>query len=376
MKVLSKGINELQDVTITHVSYVKRGANKKTFFLSKSEENLTQPDVEFDVRVIRSESEEKKLLYGVVYEPMEIDTHGDMMKADGIEKMAHEFMVHYRNIDVEHNLIAGAGQVVESYIAQSDIEMSNQTIKKGSWILVTKATDEIWNDYLNGEITGYSMYGIARKSVTKTEPEISGLQKLMEKTGLIKSFADTVNDTIDKMKSSPWFIMDMVYEDFFKTVEWDMVNDEQLGVLKDSLVGATEYISGILASRILKSETGDTEPSSKSEPEEAKETEPETEPENPVEPTEPEVEPVEPETKLDTSNVNVSCSETEETELEKVSKSVQQVMDTNKELTEKVQKLEQELVEKNQQLEKTMVKSNYVIPSTINIIEPAKPKFF
>ena len=66
MKVISKK-QELKDVTITHVSYVKRGANKKTFLLSKSEEN--NPDVEFDVRVVKDDESAKRLLYGIVYEP-------------------------------------------------------------------------------------------------------------------------------------------------------------------------------------------------------------------------------------------------------------------------------------------------------------------
>ena len=58
MKMLRKGITELKDVTITHVSYVKRGANKKTFLLAKSEAG--EPDVEFDVKVLMKDDAEKK----------------------------------------------------------------------------------------------------------------------------------------------------------------------------------------------------------------------------------------------------------------------------------------------------------------------------
>ncbi|MDY0389260.1 MAG: XkdF-like putative serine protease domain-containing protein, partial [Methanolobus sp.] len=207
MKVLRKGITELKDVTITHVSYVKRGANKKTFLLAKSEAG--EPDVEFDVKVLMKDDAEKRLLYGVVYEPGAVDAHGDTMNAEEIEKMAHEFMAHYRAIDKEHNLIAGAGSVVESYIVPADSIIGNTTVKAGSWMLVTKASQEIWDDYLNGEITGYSMYGIARQSIAKTEPEtpdVGWIQKMMEKAGIIKGFQETLDSEIERIKTSPTFI--------------------------------------------------------------------------------------------------------------------------------------------------------------------------
>ena len=248
MKVISKK-QELKDVTITHVSYVKRGANKKTFLLSKSEEN--NPDVEFDVRVVKDDKSAKRLLYGIVYEPDTTDAHGDLMNAEEIEKTAHEFMVYYRNIDSEHNLIAGAGQVVESYIAPADMEIGKSAVKKGSWILVTKATEEIWQDYINGEVTGYSMFGIARTTVAKTEdePKVSWVQKFFEKLGVVKSFEEAMNDHIEAMKQDPGFILYMMEENWYRNMTWDSTRDEDLAELSKSMKEAAMYIDGILAER-------------------------------------------------------------------------------------------------------------------------------
>lgn len=301
MKVISKR-QELKDVTITHVSYVKRGANKKTFLLSKSEEK--NPDVEFDVRVLKEDDSPKKLLYGVVYEPDAIDAHGDMMIGEEIEKTAHEFMIHYRNIDSEHNLIAGAGQVVESYIAPADMEIGKSAVKKGSWILVTKATDEIWQDYVNGDITGYSMFGIARTTVAKTdddEPKVSWVQKFLEKLGLVKSFEETLNGHIEMMKQDPGFILYMMEEDWWTKMSWDSTRDEDLVSLANSMKEAASYIDSIIASKNLEvtrsddsPEVTDTEPEVNTEPEtivpEVAETELEIEivVEEPVIETEPE----------------------------------------------------------------------------------------
>lgn len=248
MKVISKK-QELKDVTITHVSYVKRGANKKTFLLSKSEES--NPDVEFDVRVVKDDESTKRLLYGIVYEPDTTDAHGDLMNAEEIEKTAHEFMVYYRNIDSEHNLIAGAGQVVESYIAPADMEIGKSAVKKGSWILVTKANDEIWQDYINGDVTGYSMFGIARTTVAKTEeePKVSWVQKFLEKLGVVKSFEETLNDHVEAMKQDPDFILYMMEENWFRNMTWDTTRDEDLAELSKSMKEAAVYIDEILAGR-------------------------------------------------------------------------------------------------------------------------------
>ena len=51
--------------------------------------------------------------------------------------------------------------VDESYVAPADFEVNGETIVKGSWVLVTKAGDEIWEQIKKGSITGYSMAGTA-----------------------------------------------------------------------------------------------------------------------------------------------------------------------------------------------------------------------
>ncbi|GIN39040.1 XkdF-like putative serine protease domain-containing protein [Heyndrickxia oleronia] len=157
---------ELLNANITHVSYVDKGANKKQFFLTKSDE---KPTFQKEVKVfINKEEEEQKLVYGVVYEPNVEDSHDDFMTAPEIEKAAHGFMKDARNIDKQHDFNAGVGEVVESYIAPADFTIGDETITKGSWVLVTKASDEVWEEIKKGEITGYSMAGTA-ETIEKNE---------------------------------------------------------------------------------------------------------------------------------------------------------------------------------------------------------------
>ncbi|MFO6495020.1 MULTISPECIES: XkdF-like putative serine protease domain-containing protein [Bacillus] len=149
---------ELKNAKINFVSYVDKAANQKRFFLTKSKQT---PTFQKEVKLIAKAEDEKKLVYGVVYEPNVIDAHQDFMTAEEIQKAAHGFLKDARKIDKDHNFQGGVGEVVESYIAPADFEVNGETIAKGSWVLVTKACDEVWEQIKKGEITGYSMAGTA-----------------------------------------------------------------------------------------------------------------------------------------------------------------------------------------------------------------------
>lgn len=169
---------ELVNAKITHVSYVDKAANQKRFFIVKSEK---QPDFQKEVRILAKEADEQKLVYGIVYEPDTVDAHGDFMTAAEIEKAAHGFLKDARQIDKQHDFQGGVGEVVESYVAPADFEMNGETIKKGSWVLVTKASEEVWEQIKKGEITGYSMAGTA-ETIEKQEKPVS--QEKTDEKGL------------------------------------------------------------------------------------------------------------------------------------------------------------------------------------------------
>ncbi|USL05477.1 XkdF-like putative serine protease domain-containing protein (plasmid) [Bacillus anthracis] len=171
-------VRELKNAKITHVSYVDKAANKKQFFLTKSADK--RPTFQKQVDIITKSEDEQKLVYGVVYEPGVADAHNDFMTAEEIEKAAHEFMKEAQNIDTQHDFTAGAGEIVESYIAPDDLEINGTTIQKGSWVIATKASDEVWEKIKKGEINGYSMAGTAE---VEDQEEVS-----KSEDGIIKSF--------------------------------------------------------------------------------------------------------------------------------------------------------------------------------------------
>ncbi|MCY7894210.1 XkdF-like putative serine protease domain-containing protein [Bacillus vallismortis] len=177
---------ELKNAKISFVSYVDKAANQTEFFFTKS---AGPPSFEKKVRLFtKSERDEQKLVYGIVYEPDVPDAHGDFMTAEEIEKAAHGFLAEAREIDINHSFEGGTGVVVESYVAPDDFMIGSKQIAKGSWVLVTRASDEVWEQIKAGIITGYSMAGTA--DVYEEEP--------VEKAGFFSVFKQMLTDKTGK----------------------------------------------------------------------------------------------------------------------------------------------------------------------------------
>ena len=370
---------QLSDVTITHVSYVRRGANKKQFFLAKSA--CRHSDVEFKVKFLskNDNADEKRLLYGVVYEPDSEDTYGDFMTKDEIEKTAHEFLEHYRNIDTEHNLLAGAGVVVESYVAPVSLSIGDNVVKAGSWVLVTRASEDIWEAWKDGDITGYSMFGISREAKTsKGEPTMkSWMNKVLEAIGLSKSFDEEMEKTFDLMSKNPYFIMEVMQEDFFNTISWDSASEEQLTALSASMKSAAGYIDKKISSIAKSADVPTAEPETSTEAPVVDETlamaEPETTTDTKSETIVEETEPETPEiTETEPVAVEKTAENPEVVSIETVIKSVgEQFLQSLKEMEQRFEskfaEINKSLIETNDKLNDKQTESSVAVPTHVEI---------
>jgi cation transport regulator ChaB len=122
------------------------------------------------IRLLKA-APERRLVYGVVLEPGDpehVDTQGDFIPADEIEKSCHAYMRQYRvgkaTLGWQHEREAEA-DIVECYIAPVGFQMGKGTVKAGSWMLVCRvADDDIWEQVKKGELTGYSIGGIGERT--------------------------------------------------------------------------------------------------------------------------------------------------------------------------------------------------------------------
>ena len=102
---------------------------------------------------------DQRIVYGVVAEPGLLDSDGDAIAREGIRGAAHSFMENYSPIFYRHVGPVDAAPI-ESYIASQDIQLGEQLVREGSWVLGTKIySDAIWKEIKDGHIVGYSLGG-------------------------------------------------------------------------------------------------------------------------------------------------------------------------------------------------------------------------
>ena len=112
---------------------------------------------------VRKVDDDEHIVGGVIYEPMVEDADGDFATAEDIRKAAYGYMAASQQIKLMHKGLPIRANVIESFIAPVDFKVEDQIIKEGSWwVSVHVSDDNAWAAIKSGEITGFSMGGIAR----------------------------------------------------------------------------------------------------------------------------------------------------------------------------------------------------------------------
>jgi hypothetical protein len=133
---------------------------------------------------IKKADVEQQVVFGEVFAPGVIDSQGDCMTAEEIQKTAYLFMEKGRlsKIDTNHDLQANGSYVVENFIARD----GDPTFIPGSWVVGVKVPDaNVWAKIKKGELNGFSFDGVGFREPTTLQVEIP--EKL---SGL----SDQVND--------------------------------------------------------------------------------------------------------------------------------------------------------------------------------------
>lgn len=151
----------LKDIQISFISLVAKGANNKTIIWKSSEKESPVFEKPIEIKKIDNE---KRIVYGIVYSPGEVDSQGDVVNNPiEIENAAYAFMQarNTTNVDKQHDFDPDEGFVAESWITkENDPLFADQPI--GSWAVGIKVLKEdTWIAVKSGEITGLSMAGVA-----------------------------------------------------------------------------------------------------------------------------------------------------------------------------------------------------------------------
>ncbi len=147
--------------------------------VKKSKHEMTGPIV--------MKNASKQIAYAAVLVPNEVDHDGDILSPERVEKAAHEWMLAYRNIDLQHTL-NNVAHPVESYILPMDMHVGKFKLPKGTWILASQVQDkQTWERIEKGELTGYSVMGIRR--TTLDDASMKSQDMVLKKT-LLRDLGD------------------------------------------------------------------------------------------------------------------------------------------------------------------------------------------
>lgn len=143
-------------------------------FEAKEEEKVAK--IESYVPITKLD-DDKQIVYGPVLVPGEVDSQGDIVTKEEIERVAHNFMLKLQKSRGEKGIIGKQHTDIEfgkhGYVVESFIDPN------GVWMLGTKVEDaDTWAEIKKGEITGYSIGGVgARTPLSEEEVKKYSIEK-------------------------------------------------------------------------------------------------------------------------------------------------------------------------------------------------------
>ena len=112
-----------------------------------------------------------KIVKGVVYTANDVDTDGETMTVDDVQKACWNFLAQRKekNIDIQHDWQESGCYVVESYMTEKD----DPNFPENSWVMAVKCTDEIFEKVVSGDLNGFSFGGYSEKFVQRVMIEVA-----------------------------------------------------------------------------------------------------------------------------------------------------------------------------------------------------------
>ena len=155
----------LVGLKVQFISLVSNPANKRQFIIKALKGQQGYVVVQKSVRIIKA-NRRRRMVYGVVLAPDELDGEKDTISVEEIEKAAYAFMQAGRNqqVDSDHDGEAGKGFVAESWSLRTGDPLFAEE-PEGAWTVGIKVTDaETWTRVEKGELTGFLVAGLAKRT--------------------------------------------------------------------------------------------------------------------------------------------------------------------------------------------------------------------
>jgi len=129
------------------------------------EETYTEKNIGYYIPLIKA-VEERQEVTGVVLQPGVVDGQGDVISEEVILKAAQNFLAQYNKstqLGEQHKVFKEQFDLLQSYVAPTDMAINGKAIKKGTWMVVVKVKNsKDWQKVKSGKITGFSIGGKAK----------------------------------------------------------------------------------------------------------------------------------------------------------------------------------------------------------------------
>lgn len=181
----------LTGTRIQFVSLVDKAANQRVF-LTMKEQGCNFANTFEILKSATTDDDGPHFVTGIVYEPDVMDSQGDAMSAEEIEKAERWYMRNARGNDIQHNGVQAEGiWLAECGITKADCVIDGQQVREGTWyITVGVDNPEIRKAIREGALTGFSMGGVTgyvEKAAEGGSPpehtEESGFMRLLKAIG-------------------------------------------------------------------------------------------------------------------------------------------------------------------------------------------------
>ena len=227
----------ISDAKISFVSLVDKAANKRQFIITKADDGVAS--FQSTGKILKTDKD-SHYVTGIVYEPMVEDSQGNYMTEEEITKAAHWFMKNAGDVDIQHCFEKAKDcEVVESFVAKSDMEIEGIAIKKGTWLMTTEITNQdVWEKVEKGDITGFSMGGVG--VYAEEDIDISKSGNAEEPRGIIQSLAKLFGlDVVEKGKVKNKYLKRSKADNFYAA--WHALKEALEGSMYDPETGSWEY---------------------------------------------------------------------------------------------------------------------------------------
>lgn len=186
------------------ISLVGSPANQKKIILKSTNakpEDQTEKQWNFPLTKV---DVEKRIVYGLVAVPNEIDTDGDMYTPAAVEKAMENFMAcgYTQFIDREHDYNKRDCFVRESWIVKENDPMFAEV---GAWAVGIKVmSDDLWDVVKSGGVNGLSLAGWAYESL---DPESAAEFNV---TKADKTISEKTKNTLEAAKNALVDALEMI----------------------------------------------------------------------------------------------------------------------------------------------------------------------